>query len=163
MQPNTFKFTRDEVLEAVAKLAYSDMSAGTSGITNGPASNGNSSNGHVMRGNRRSRRAKAAYTKPSEVSEKQVLELIRARGPLRVAEMMEITGLSQSAAHKKVAVLKKAGSIKSVMEGTIVRYMVSRGAASARKSARKKAGKSAKRSGRLGTKATASAPAAATS
>lgn len=83
------------------------------------------------------RQTKKLATSPSDVSDETIKQLILEKGPLRVVEIVDATGLSLSAAHKKIAAMKEANILKRVRdvnEGKTVRYAV------AARRGRKKAG-----------------------
>lgn len=81
-------------------------------------------NGIARKGRRKKKkRGRAGYTLPRSVSEESILSLVKEKGPMRVKQIEELTGLTQSAAHKKIAVLRDSGALKQVREGTTVLYM----------------------------------------
>src|SRR5262245_440076 len=150
MQPNFLKINQNELHESVSskleERLYQDMSGG-----NTPATNGT--------GKRRGR--PSATTSPSDVPDKQILDLVRQRGPQRAVEIQEATGLTISAVYKKLAKLRDEDkALKEVKEGTVVRYALTRGATSARKSARKTNGATPRKK-RRGKKTRAAKKAAA--
>src|SRR5262245_50119753 len=124
--PNNIRISKAEILEAagaqLAKLFYEG-----GGAKEAPHAASSEETAPRRRAAKRKKKAKATHTPPRTISEQQILDLIRQRGPLRVKELEDITGLTQSAAHKKVATLRTQGAIKEVKEGTIVRYAATRG------------------------------------
>lgn len=128
MTESSIKFSKEELLNVVgtqlARLIHGGMAGDESSSTDGDA---------------RRKRGKRTHTKPQDVSDKQIVALIRAKGPQRVVEIQEATGLSSSAAHKKVKELKAQNVLREVKEGTFVRYDVTRGGSAARRTARKTA------------------------
>jgi predicted HTH transcriptional regulator len=110
------------------------------------AESGSNEDEEEPNGVRRRRKKKTGYALPRTVSEESILSLVREKGPMRVAEIMERTGLTQSAAHKKVATLRTSGALKQVKEGTRVLYMIPPHGGRGRKTAPKKKRRSKKTS-----------------
>ena len=127
-------FTKQELLDVaggkLAQLIYEGMSEPGAEATNGT---------------QRRRKGKVSTTRARDVTEQQILDLLRAKGPLRLVEIMETTGLSQSSANKKIGSLKAVNAVKEVREGRIIRYAASRGGVNgARMKARSKVEKAEK-------------------
>ena len=126
MSTEVIKFSKAELLEVtgkeLARRIHEDMS-NASAEANGD-------------GRRRGKKKKSTL-RPRDVTDEQVLDLIRTNGPQRLVEIKEATGLTHSAIYKKVTALMGAGTLKTVREGTMIRYDLARGKTAARKTAPK--------------------------